>query len=98
MKRKILLFFVTAFIFVCLLALSVSAMSGSGTEADPYVVENAEDFVSIKNNLSAHYILPAQYEGALAAGPQISVSTGCSSANSSDIKLPSLRTITSASG
>ncbi len=59
MKRKILLFFVTAFIFVCLLALSVSAMSGSGTEADPYVVENAEDFVSIKNKLSAHYILNA---------------------------------------
>ncbi len=59
MKRKILLFFSTAFVVVCLLALSVCAMSGSGTEIDPYVVETAEDFISIKDNLSAHYKLDA---------------------------------------
>lgn len=57
MKRKFLLAFATIVILVCLLALSVSAMSGTGTEQDPYVVETAEDFVSIKNNLSAHYRL-----------------------------------------
>ncbi len=81
MKRKILLFFVTAFIFVCLLALSVSAMSGSGTEADPYVVENAEDFVSIKNSLSAYYRLDADIsvssnEGAIVEGPFTGVFDG----------------------
>lgn len=59
MKRKILLFLSTAFAVVCLLALSVGAMSGSGTESDPFVVENADDFVSVNNNLSAHYKLDA---------------------------------------
>ena len=59
MKRKILLTLTTITVMVFLLALSVSAMTGTGTEADPYVIESADDFVSIKDNLSAHYRLEA---------------------------------------
>ena len=57
MKRKILFVFSMIAMLACLLAFSVSAMSGTGTENDPYVVKTAEDFVSIKDSLSAHYIL-----------------------------------------
>ena len=59
MKRKILLTFSIIAALLCLLALSVGAMSGSGTENDPYVVETAEDFVAIQENLSSHYRLEA---------------------------------------
>ncbi len=59
MKRKILLTFSIIAALLCLLALSVGAMSGSGTENDPYVVETAEDFVAIQKNLSSHYRLDA---------------------------------------
>ena len=74
MKRKFLLIFSTIVILACLLALSVSAMSGSGTENDPYIVETAEDFVSIKDNLSAYYKLNADISvssntGAIVEGP-----------------------------
>ena len=62
MKRKILLTFAIITMLVCVLALSVSAMSGSGTELDPYIVETADDFISINNNLSAHYKLVADIE------------------------------------
>jgi len=57
MKRKILFVFSMIAMLSFLLAFSVSAMSGTGTENDPYVVKTAEDFVAIKNNLSAHYRL-----------------------------------------
>ncbi len=57
MKRRILLALTTISVMVFLLALSVSAMTGTGTELDPYVIETAEDFVSVKDNLSAHYRL-----------------------------------------
>ncbi|MBO5379077.1 MAG: MBL fold metallo-hydrolase [Clostridia bacterium] len=59
MKRKILLTLSIIATLLCLLALSVGAMSGTGTENDPYVVETAEDFVAIQKNLSAHYRLDA---------------------------------------
>ena len=59
MKRKILLTFSIIAALLCLLALSVGAMSGTGTENDPYVVETAEDFVAIQKNLSSHYRLDA---------------------------------------
>lgn len=73
MKRKLLfLLFVVGLTLV--LCLSASAMTGAGTESDPYVVETAEDFVSIKNNLSAHYKLDADISvssttGAIVEGP-----------------------------
>lgn len=35
----------------------VSALSGAGTEASPYIVNTAQDLNSIRNNLSAHYKL-----------------------------------------
>ena len=74
MKRKILLILSTVVILACLFALSVSAMSGTGTETDPYIVETALDFVSIKDNLSAYYKLNADISvssntGAIVEGP-----------------------------
>ena len=30
-------------------------MEGSGTEADPYIIMNANDLDNVRNNLSAHY-------------------------------------------
>lgn len=68
MKRKILLTFATIFMLICVLALSVSAMDGSGTESDPYIVETADDFVSIKDNLSAHYKLANDIEVSSSTG------------------------------
>ncbi|MBR2024784.1 MAG: MBL fold metallo-hydrolase, partial [Clostridia bacterium] len=59
MKRKILLTFSIIVVLTCLFALSVSAMAGTGTENDPYVIENADDFISIKNKLDACYKLDA---------------------------------------
>lgn len=38
-------------------ALAAATFSGSGTEKDPYLVTNAEQFNAIRNNLSAHYKL-----------------------------------------
>ena len=58
MKRK-LLFLLTVIIVMATLCLTVSAMEGSGSEADPYIVKTAEDFVAIKNGLSNHYKLDA---------------------------------------
>lgn len=58
MKRKFL-FLVLAIAMMLTLCLAVNAMDGSGTESDPYLVETAEDFLSINNNLSAHYKLMA---------------------------------------
>ena len=37
--------------------LTANAMTGSGTESDPYIVENEADFISIQSNLSKHYKL-----------------------------------------
>lgn len=59
MKRKLLLIFSTIVLLLCFLAITANAMSGAGTESDPYVVKTSEDFVSIKDNLSAHYKLDA---------------------------------------
>ena len=50
-------------VFSLLPAVSLTAMAaddalaGSGTAADPYVIENAEDLAAINNNLSAYYML-----------------------------------------
>lgn len=71
MKRKILLIFSTIVIFACLLALSVSAISGTGIETDPYVIETAEDFVSIKDKLSAYYKLDADISVSSTTGATI---------------------------
>ena len=55
--RTKLLFLVLTICIAVFLCFSVSAMEGSGTENDPYIVETAEDFVSIKSNLGACYKL-----------------------------------------
>ena len=68
MKGKILLTFATIFMLICVLALSVSAMDGSGTENDPYIVKTADDFVSISSNLSAHYKLANNIEVSSSTG------------------------------
>ncbi|MBO5262108.1 MAG: MBL fold metallo-hydrolase [Clostridia bacterium] len=59
MKRKFLLSLSLITMLMCLFAISVSALTGAGTETDPYIVETAEDFMEINNNLSAHYKLNA---------------------------------------
>lgn len=61
-KNKILLrtfSLVLIFAFISMFKINVNAasFSGSGTEKDPYVVTNAEQFNAIRNNLSAHYKL-----------------------------------------
>jgi len=58
MKRKILFVLLVMCISV-IFCMSVSAMSGSGTESDPYMIETAEDFVSIHQKLGSHYKLNA---------------------------------------
>lgn len=55
MKRKLLLLFVI--MSIMLFCLSVSAMDGAGTEAEPFLVKTSDDFVAIKNNLNAYYKL-----------------------------------------
>ena len=61
MKNKILfLFFVIGLVMA--FCLTANAMSGSGTENDPYIVETEDDFVSIQSKLSAHYKLNSDLE------------------------------------
>ena len=57
--KKSLLFLVLVVSMALMLCFSANAMSGSGTEADPYIVESAEDFVAIKDNNSKYYKLNA---------------------------------------
>lgn len=60
------IFLIRAFSFMIMLAVlstvkisvgAAASFSGSGTEKDPYIITNAEQFSSIRNNLSAHYKL-----------------------------------------
>ena len=58
MKRKIL--FLLLIMSLCIaFSLSVNAMSGSGTESDPYLITTADEFMAINNNKSACYRLEA---------------------------------------
>ena len=56
MKNKLLLLFLIIGLTLAF-CLTANAMEGSGTENDPYIVETADDFISIQSNLSAHYKL-----------------------------------------
>ncbi len=56
MKNK-LLSILLVMLLTAVLALTINAMSGSGTENDPYLIETKNDFASIQSNLSAHYKL-----------------------------------------
>lgn len=61
MKRKVL--FLLLMMSLCIaFCLSVSAMSGSGTESDPYLISTVDDFMAINNNKAAHYKLEANLE------------------------------------
>ncbi|MBQ8146413.1 MAG: MBL fold metallo-hydrolase [Clostridia bacterium] len=80
MKQKLLFLLLTVCVAITL-CLTVSAMQGSGTESDPYIVETADDFASIKSNLSAHYRLNADISvssdtGAIVEGPFTGVFDG----------------------
>ena len=55
--RNKLLFLVLLISLTMAFCLSASAMTGSGTENDPYIVEASEDFTEINSNTSAHYKL-----------------------------------------
>ena len=57
--KKRLLFLLVLISLMLVLSLTSYAMEGSGTESDPYLVKTADDFVAIKNNLSAYYRLEA---------------------------------------
>lgn len=75
MKRKILFLLLVA----CLCAvfcLSVSAVSGSGTESDPYIITNVDEFLAINSNKSACYKLGADLELPTSAGAYITSSGG----------------------
>lgn len=61
-KNKILLRTLSLLLILALISMfkinvNAASFSGSGTEKDPYVVTNAEQFNAIRNNLSAHYKL-----------------------------------------
>ena len=73
MKRKILLTFAIITVLMCVFTVSVCAMSGSGTEADPYIVETADDFISINSNLSAHYKLVDDIEISSTTGDIVAI-------------------------
>ncbi len=57
--KKRLLFLLVVLSLTLMLCMTSYAMDGSGTESDPYIVKTSEDFVAIKDNLSAHYKLDA---------------------------------------
>ena len=52
-KLKLLSFF--AAFFAC--SINLLAMTGSGTEADPYHISAPNDLLAVNNNLSAHYVM-----------------------------------------
>ena len=52
-KFKLLL----AFFYACFSSVSWAQMNGSGTEADPYQICNADDLFDVSMNLSAYYVL-----------------------------------------
>ncbi len=59
----VLLLVMALFLAVALQSVAAGAQSefagGSGTEGDPYLVENAEQLNSMRNHLSAHFRLVA---------------------------------------
>lgn len=61
MKNK-LLFLILVIGLMMAFCLTANAMTGSGTESDPYIVETEDDFVSIQSKLSAHYKLNSDLE------------------------------------
>ena len=70
MKRKIL-FLVLVMCVCAVFCLSVSAMSGSGTESDPYIITDVDEFMNINNNKSAWYKLEADLELPTSSGAYI---------------------------
>ena len=59
MKGKFLLLLALITVLICTFAISVSAMTGSGTESDPYIITSVDDFMAINNDYTAHYKLDA---------------------------------------
>ena len=56
MKNKLI--FILLVVSLCIVfCMSVNAMSGSGTESDPYIVTSVDDFMAINNNKTACYKL-----------------------------------------
>ena len=66
--KKRLLFLLVVLSLTLMLCMTSYAMDGSGTENDPYIVKTAEDFIAIKNNLSAHYKLDADISASSTTG------------------------------
>ena len=89
MKKKII--FILLVVSLCIVfCMSVNAMSGSGTESDPYIVTSVDDFMAINNNRSAHYKLDADLELPTSTGAYItskSAFTGVFDGNGHSIKV-----------
>ena len=75
MKRKIL-FLLLVTCLCAVFCLSVSAVSGSGTESDPYIVTTVDEFLAINNNKSACYKLDADLVLPTSTGAYITSSGG----------------------
>ena len=74
MKRK-LLFILFVICLSAIFCLSVSAMAGSGTESDPYIITSVDEFMAINNDYTAHYKLAADLELPTASGAYIEPSS-----------------------
>ena len=61
MKNK-LIFILFVMCLCVIFCMSAFAMEGSGTESDPYIITNVDEFMSINNNYEACYKLEADLE------------------------------------
>lgn len=77
MKKNNLLKFVIIGVVLCLFLVgSASAMSGSGTADDPYILTTAQDVLDISNNPSAYYELGNDISMSGLTNPQITTFSG----------------------
>ena len=60
--RKIIIVCILCALLLGAMSVHASALSGSGTPEDPYVIQTAADLASIHNDLSAHYALGADID------------------------------------
>lgn len=102
MKRK-LLFILLVMCLSIIFCMSVGAMSGSGTENDPYIVTSVDDFMAINNDYTACYKLEADLELPTSTGAYIESSkasdsfSGIFDGNNHTIKVD-IQAVTTSSG
>ncbi|MFA7636468.1 MAG: GLUG motif-containing protein [Monoglobales bacterium] len=57
MKKTIMTFILVITLLLAVMPVSVFALSGAGTQANPYIISSAADLTYVKDNLSAYYKL-----------------------------------------